>query len=237
MRHVHTGAGLLLGAMMLCAHPAWGAGGYGPSAPTGPVGAPGGYTDVVTAQTVPVGGGNVSGPVAGGSADVTVRPNTFSTPVSVKITAPALPLLQAGLPSAGLTGWTAVAGIGVVVLHTDGTVVAGDFSKAVEVELTGPGIAKGERTVQFTTATSAATVPAHYQGHTMTMSLHHDPDLAVLKPGNPPVVTPARPRLTPRATVVDKSSSWGTPLRALGAVLALLVLVLVGGNVLRVRRR
>ena len=236
MRHVHTGAGLLLGATLLCAHPAWGAGGYGPSAPTGPVGAPGGYTDVVTAQTIPVGGGTVSGPVAGGTADVVVRPGTFASPVIVKLTAPSLPLLQAGLPSAGLTGWTAVAGMGVVVLHTDGTVIAGDFSKPVQVELTGPGVAKGERTVQFTTATSAETVPAHYQGHRMSMSLHHDPDLAVLRPGEP-TVTPPQPHLTSRASVVDKSSDWATPVRVLGGILALLVLVLVGGNVIRVRKR
>lgn len=237
MKHRRTGACfLLLGAALFWTVPAWGAGGYGPAAPTGPVGAPGGYTAVVTAQTVPVDGGTVSGQVAGGRAVIVVRPHTFDAAVIVKLTAPSLPLLQAGLGGAGLSDWTAVAGLGIVVLHPDGTVISGEFSQPVSVQLVGPGISKGDRTIQFTTATTAATVPAHVSGHRLTLSLGHDPDLAVLTPGAVATTGAApAPVLSPIASRGDNDS--GTAPRVVAGLAILLVLALGAGALTRLQRR
>lgn len=83
--------------------------------PPPPVSPPGGFLNVVTAQTVGPGGGTV-GPVSVGNTEttVTIPPGAFPTPLQVTITAPTS---VADIGNAGFCGYTAVAAVGVVIVN------------------------------------------------------------------------------------------------------------------------
>lgn len=162
------------------ATPAVASGPYGP-VPTGPSGVPGGYTEVVKAVTVGRSGGTIHAHVAGARDAIVVRPGTFSHRVEIEITEPNLRKLNRGLKKAGLADFRAVTGLGVKALNMDGSAVAGSFSKPIIVRITKDGVHEGERVVKFTSATRTKRLRRTIDGHTVSIPLHRDPDIAVLR--------------------------------------------------------
>ena len=170
-------------AAVLPSAAAFAAGGYGPAAPTGPAGTPGGYSAVVTVKTVDAAGGRLAARIAGASVRVNVPADAFAAPVQVEVTKPVLGSVNHALGTVGFSGYRAVAGIGVKVLNANGKPYEGTFAKPVDVTLTGArlGVA-GEKVLELD-GSSAATVLASTPGHgAVSVRLVKDPNLAVINP-------------------------------------------------------
>ena len=113
---------------------------YGPPPP--PVQVPGGYLKVVTSQTVGPGGGTI-GPVSGGSTEtaVVIPAGAFLTPLQVTITQPDV----ADIGNAGLCGYQAVAGIGVIIQNpANESVSYSFFTDPLVITISSPGIEPGD---------------------------------------------------------------------------------------------
>ena len=174
---------LVTGAVATSAVPALAAGGgYGPGVPTGPTNAPGGYTSVVTAQTVGSGGGVVTGTVPGATVAVHVPAGSFSRAVIIEVTAPSLGGINAALSHLGFGHYTDITGAGVKVLNQNGTPYTGTFDHSLSVVMHGGGVSRGDVAIEFTSRTHAVRVPVTVSGRTATVRIGSDPDLAILKP-------------------------------------------------------
>ena len=103
--------------------------------------APGGYTAVVTSQTVGPGGG-VIGPVRVGpcSTALTVQPGTFKTQVQITLTAPTVQ----GIGDGGQPGYRAVCGVGVLI-QINGKLYTGGFGRSLSLDISGFSIGHGAR--------------------------------------------------------------------------------------------
>ena len=113
---------------------------YGPPPP--PVQVPGGYLNVVTSQTVGPGGGTI-GPVSAGNTETTVvvPAGAFTTPLQVTITEPDI----ADIGNAGFCGYTAVAGVGVIIQNpSNGSVSYDFFTHPLVVTISSPAIQPGD---------------------------------------------------------------------------------------------
>ena len=95
--------------------------------------APGGYTAVVTSQTIGPHGG-VIGPVRVGKCSValTVRPGTFKSNVQITLTAPTVQ----GIGDGGQPGYTAVCGVGVLI-QINGKLYTGGFGHSLTLDISG----------------------------------------------------------------------------------------------------
>jgi hypothetical protein len=160
------------------------AGGYGPPAPVVPP-APGGFSAVVTSQTIGAGGGQV-GPVTvdGVPTTLTVPAGAFTAAVQITLTAPSL----AGVGTGGLTGHHAVAGVGVQVTQ-DGSTYAGHFLKPLTLTMSSSSITSACTVVVWNGAAFVAAGGTAGAG-TATVSFDNDPSFAVLAPASsavPPV--------------------------------------------------
>lgn len=129
--------------VMLGAAVAWGTGGVASAATAGrqsvppPVATPlppGGFSTVVTTQTVTPAGGTV-GPVnvAGAMVTVHVPAGAFPGDVQITLTAPDLDAIPA------TSGFKVVAGVGVGV-SVNGVKYSGTFSMPITIDITAPGI-------------------------------------------------------------------------------------------------
>jgi hypothetical protein len=114
---------------------------YGGPPPPPP--APGGYTAVVTSQTVGPGGA-VIGPVGVGKCSValTVRPGTFKSQVQITLTAPTVQ----GIGDGGQPGYRAVCGVGVLI-QVNGKLYTGNFGRSLTLDISGFSIRHGARVV------------------------------------------------------------------------------------------
>lgn len=204
------------------------AGGYGPTAPTGPTNAPGGYTTISQVATVTSSGGSLNTPVVGGTAVVQAPEGAFSTPVQIEITTPVMDQVTAALPNLGFTGYTGVAALGVKVLDSNGQPLTGDFAKPLTVTLTGSGLGvTGEKVLEIDGSNSAHALAATVGKGSVTFEIPTDPDLVVV---NPAVATTTNP-------VGATSVHTGKPLTAeTGGALGAIGLG-IGLALLAVRRR
>lgn len=135
--------------------------GYGPSAPTGPATAPGGYTSVVTTKTVGASGGTIDASVpssAGGSMQVVIQapPGGLPSGTELVVTSPNLSAIQPA--QLGFTGYRPVVGFGIAALLPSGHPV-GTFAKPVTVSTTysGPSL-QGGRVLEITGPQTASIV-------------------------------------------------------------------------------
>lgn len=172
------------GTVLLSGGAAFAASGYGPTAPTGPANAPGGFTTVAATQTVSPSGGTVIATVAGATVAVVVPAGAFAKPVQVELTVPDLASVNSALPAFGFSGYNTVAGLGVKVLNQDGSAYSGNFLKPVSVNLTGSSLGvSGEQVLMVNGPSSATKVGFTPAGSgRITVSLNADPDLAVINP-------------------------------------------------------
>lgn len=110
--------------------------GYGSGTGSAP-GATGGYTNVVSAQSVPASGGTVSATVNGAKTTVTVPAGDFSAPVQV--------VFIAGAPTTSSTsgvGGTPELAFGIQI-DQGGQKLAGPYTHAIQVTITSSSITAG----------------------------------------------------------------------------------------------
>lgn len=210
---------------------AFAASGYGPTAPTGPVDAPGGYTTVVETQTVTGSATTINSGSTGGASDVSlaVPQGAFSSPVQIEITAPDLSQVGSSLGSVGFENYTAVGGIGVKALDTNGQALEGTFAKPLSLVLTGPKFGvPGEKVIEFTGASSVTVLPATLGKNSITIELSADPDIAIV---NPPAA--AASGTVPGAT----TATTGKPFFGEELLASIAIALGLGGLLFTVRRR
>jgi hypothetical protein len=196
-------------------------GAYGPPAPVVPP-APGGFSVVVTSQTIGPAGGTI-GPVDvdGISVTLTVPPGAFPSPVQITVTAPSLAAVGTG----GRAGHHAVAGVGVQV-GLDGAVYTATFQKPLTLTLTSPLITSACTIVVWN---GGAFVAAHgtVSAGSATASFDHDPSFAVL--------APAGPAVAPIAGATGPTT--GKPFLGEGILAGVLLLLGMAGLGFALRRR
>jgi len=196
------------------------AAGYGPPGPPPPP-VPGGYSVVVTSQTIGPAGGTI-GPVNvnGTSVTLTIPAGAFPVPVQITLSAPDL----AAIGTAGFFGHSAVAGVGIQV-QENGSPYPGTFLKPLTLTMSSSSITSSGIVVVWNgtafVAESAATVTAG----SATVSFDSDPDFAVLAPTG----TGAIPGATTAAT--------GQPFLGEGILAGLLLLLGATGLGYARRRR
>lgn len=200
--------------------------GYTPGTTTVPSGTPGGFTQVVTAQTISpttTTTTNISVAVDNTPVTVSITPGTFSTPAQVVVTSPVLSQVTSSLSSLGLPGYSAIAGLGVNVVNTSGLPLTGTFLKPLTVTVHNAAIKSGDKIVEWNAQGTFSTLTsATVSNGVASWTFQQDPAFAVVAPTS--VVTGATSPVT------------GKPFLAEGALGA--VLVALGTGVLwRTRRR
>jgi len=196
---------------------------YGPPPPAAGAAPPGGYSDVMTSQTISPAGGTV-GPVtvAGGSVALVIPAGTFAVPVQITLAGP--DLLAVG--SAGTAGYKAVAGIGIQV-QEDGAAYPGTFLKTLTLTIRSSLITSSSVVVAWNGTAFVAVPGSTLDAGAAVVSFDTDPDFAVLSP------------LATSATTIPgaTSSVTGKPFVGEGILAgALIALGVIGLAVARRRR-
>ena len=187
--------------------------GYVPTSGTVPAGTPGGFTQVVAAQSISpttTTTTTVAATVDNSPVKVVVPPGAFSTPVQVIVTAPVLSQISSAISSLGFSPYTAVAGVGVNVVTASGQLYSGSFLKPMTVSVSNSLIASGDKVVEWNAhgAFSTLSAPTISPGQA-SWTFQSDPAFAVLAPKSS-VVPSATSPVTGKPFVRDG---------ALGAVL------------------
>lgn len=149
---------------------------YGPPPPPP---APGGYQVVVATATIGPAGG-VIGPVEidGCRVALTVPPGTFTTRVTISLTAPSV----SGVGDGGHPGYRAVCGVGVGIT-VNGHAYTGSFGHALRLVISGVQIRSNDRVAEFN-GTSFVFIGATVQGDSAVITFKGSgEDFAVLAPG------------------------------------------------------
>jgi hypothetical protein len=117
---------------------------YGPPPP--PVSVPGGYLTVVTSQDCGPGGISI-GPVNAGNTmtTVTVPAGDCGTQSRITITEPDI----SAIGNAGLCGYKAAAGVGVIIQNPDGSVDNAFLTSPIVVTISSPTITPGSVIVEW----------------------------------------------------------------------------------------
>jgi hypothetical protein len=174
---------------LVCAGTAGAAGPYGSFTPpsTAPPSA-GFQSNVQTATTVRVTGGQLSAAVAQGArVTVKVPAHTFTFPVQIAITEPTLPGLKSLLHGIGYPGFVVATGFGLVVSRQDGTIVNGRFKKPLTVEIRGSHLGlPGERILDVTSLKSVKTLTSKRATHEASLSILKGADVLVVNRSQPP---------------------------------------------------
>lgn len=167
---------------LILTQPVFAAGsGYTSPTPT-PSAVPGGFTQVLTSQTMTASPGTISVSGMGSSASFSVPTGTFSAPTTVSVTAPNLSAITSSLPSLGLGSYQALAGFGISFTNAVGSAVTP--LAPITATIRNPAIAPGDILVKLTGPTSSVTIPAHFSAGQVTFQFQQDPDFAVLKPSS-----------------------------------------------------
>lgn len=165
--------------------PAMAAGsGYGPAGPVS-TSVPGGYTSVVTTETLQPSttAQTVSVTVAHSAAQLTVPGEAFSKPVQIVITAPDLASITTALSSLHLAGYQAIAGLGVGVDAASGLPLTGTFGHALTITVHNAAIQVGDKVVEWNQKGTFSTVSAaSVQTGVATWGFSSDPAFAIVAP-------------------------------------------------------
>jgi hypothetical protein len=149
---------------------------YGPP-PPGPS-VPGGFSVVVTSQTVGPEGGTI-GPVAAGRLHVTLRVPAGAFPVRVQITVTSPNVSAIG--DAGYVGFRAVAGVGIRV-QEHGATYPGTFLKPLTMTVSSGLITESSVVVVWNGSAFVIDHAAVTRAGSGTVTFDSDPDFAVLAP-------------------------------------------------------
>ena len=151
--------------------------GYGPPAPGVPA-VPGGYSAVVTSQTIGTVGGKV-GPVSvdGITTTLTVPAGAFPVSVQITLTAPNL----AAVGGAGFAGHRAVAGVGIQV-QKHGAAYPGTFLKPLTIIMSSSSITTSSVVVVWNGSVFVTESGATLAAGSATVTFNRDPNFAVLSP-------------------------------------------------------
>ncbi len=207
-------AGAAVAAAVLAGGTAWAAGsGYGPTpGSTTPV--PGGFTTVVTSQTVPTSGGSVQGSVGPEHFALDVPSGDFPSPVQITVTTPAV-----GQIPHGVTGIDISFAVG-------GQSLTGTLTKPVTLTIDNSGITATD-VVEIWNGTAFVPYGQATTGNgSVTITFNQDPVFEVVSPANAAAAT------VPNATTVHT----GVPV--LGeSLLAVALAGLGAAGLLALRRR
>ncbi len=197
-------------------------GGYGPLPPTAGTAALGGYSAVITSQTIAPAGGAI-GPVnsAGVSVTLTIPAHAFPVPVQITLTAPGHTL--AG--DAGRAGDQAVAGVGIQV-QKDGSAYSGTFRKPLTLTMRSSPITSSSVMVVWNGRAFVADTQATIKSSAAVVNFDTDPDFAVLTPA-----------VAGTAIFGATTSPTGKPFIGEGVLAGVLVLLGASGLAIRWRRR
>lgn len=191
--------------------------GYSPGSTTVPSGTPGGFTQVVTAQTISpttTTTTNVSATVDGSSTTMSVSPNTFPTSSQVVVTAPSLSQVTSSLSSLGFSGYSAIAGLGVNVVTLSGQPLTSTFLKPITVTVHNSSIKPGDKIVEWNAQGTFSTVNSATVGNGVaSWNFQQDPAFAVIAPTS--VVPSATSPVTGKPFLAE--GVLGVVLLALGA--------------------
>jgi len=196
---------------------------YGPVPPAG-VAPPGGYSNVITSQTITPAGGTI-GPLIVDGAVVTlvIPPGAFPVSVQITITAPDL----SAVGDAGLHGYEAVAGVGIQV-QVNGQRYPGTFLKPLILTIRKSSITASSVVVVWNGTAFVTETDATVMSGVAVVRFDTDPDFAVLSPQK---ATPGTP--IPGAT----RSATGKPFLGEGILAGALLTFGASGIVVGRRRR
>lgn len=158
--------------------PALAASNYGPPPPPPGVSPPGGFSDVITSQTITPAGGTI-GPIVVDGAIITLVIPAGAFPVSVQITITAPNLFAVG--DAGVAGYKAVAGVGILV-QENGSAYPGTFLKPLILTIRTPLITTSSVVVVWNGAAFVTETDATVAAGVAVVRFDTDPDFAVLSP-------------------------------------------------------
>ena len=138
------GVALLGASAMLMAGTGLAQAAYGPPPPPVPV--PGGFLTVVTSQPCDSGGTTI-GPASGGNTETTVSvpAGDCQNQTQVTITEPDI----AAIGNAGICGYQAVAGVGIIIQNGDGSVDNAFLLHPIVVTISSPAIKPGDIVVAW----------------------------------------------------------------------------------------
>jgi hypothetical protein len=195
---------------------------YGPAQPAGAA-PPGGFSEVITSQTITPAGGTI-GPVTVGGATVTSVIPAGAFPVSIQITITEANLFAVG--NAGTARYKAVAGVGVQV-EENGVPYPGTFLKPLTFTIRSSSIVSSS-VVMVWNGTAFVTEPdSTVASGAAIVSFDTDPDFAVLSP------------LAGTATAIPGATKavTGKPFLGEGILAAALVVLGISGLAVGYRRR
>jgi hypothetical protein len=198
------------------------AGSYGAPPPVAPV-VPGGFSAVVTSQTIGPAGGTI-GPLSvdGITTTLTVPAGAFPVPVQITLTAPDLASIGAG----GFAGHSAVAGVGIQV-QEHGAKYPGTFLKSLSLTLSSSSITSSSIVVVWNGTAFVTESSATVTAGRAAVTFDSDPNFAVL------ASTGTAPSPIPGAT----GATTGKPFLGEGILAGLLLLLGVIGLGYARRRR
>ena len=196
---------------------------YGPPPPAAGLVPPGGYSGVITSQTITPAGGTIGRvTVDGATVSLVIPAGAFPVPVQITMTGPDL----FAVGSAGTAGYKAVAGVGIQV-QENGSTYPGTFLKPLSLTVRSSSITSSS-VVMVWNGTAFVTEPdSTFTPGTAVIGFDTDPDFAVMSP------------LATTATTIPgaTSSVTGKPFLGEGILAGLLVALGVTGLAIARRRR
>jgi hypothetical protein len=152
------------------------AAGYGPPPPA-PGPAPGGYSAVVTSQTIGRSGRTI-GPVRVGTCWIRLRVPTLAFPSKVQVTLTKPDLADIG--NGGFAGYRAVCGAGIKVQHLNGSTYEGTFYKYLALRMSSHSISDSSIAVVWNGLAFVTVRTSSVGSRRATVHFNTDRDVAVL---------------------------------------------------------